>query len=502
MFHRKRMLLAAAIVLAASYGWSAEKPAPSSPQSTREEAAKLIALVQKADTPQFDKMVACRRLAVIGGPEAVPVLAALLADEKYSHIARFGLEPIPDPSVDDAFRAALPKLQGKLLVGVINSIGYRRDVKAEDDLAKLLGNADPQVAAAAALGRIGDPRASQLLQQALAGPAALRPAVADACLVCAERLVACGQQPQGVALYDALCQTDLPKHLHTAALEGAILGRQAAGLSLLLKQLSADQIAFGVALHTMRVLPGAEVTSAVVAELDKLPVERQALVITALGDRGDPAVLPAAIKAAGSSVPAVRMAAIRALAHRAEPQAVALLLDAATGSDAELAAAAQEGLADLQGSAVDAALLVKLNQADQQALPVVIDLIGQRRITSANAALMKAADDPREAVCIAALKALGELVTLDELPQMIDRFVHPKSPQEAAAVGAALKAACARMTDRDACTDKLWTAMTQAPAESKTALLELVAGVGGAKALSSMAAAARGDPELQDTASR
>jgi len=40
-------------------------------------------------------------------------------------------------------------------------------------------------------------------------------------------------------------------------------------------------------------------------------------------------------------------------------------------------------------------LLAKLNQADEKALPVVIDLIGQRRITSANAALLKAADDSR-----------------------------------------------------------------------------------------------------------
>ena len=33
---------------------------------------------------------------------AVPVLAGLLGDEKMAHYARYGLEPIPDASVDAA----------------------------------------------------------------------------------------------------------------------------------------------------------------------------------------------------------------------------------------------------------------------------------------------------------------------------------------------------------------------------------------------------------------
>ena len=64
---------------------------------------------------------------MVGTKEAVPVLAALLADEKLAHMARYALEPIPDPAVDEAFRAALGNLKGRRLVGVICSIGVRRD---------------------------------------------------------------------------------------------------------------------------------------------------------------------------------------------------------------------------------------------------------------------------------------------------------------------------------------------------------------------------------------
>ena len=97
--------------------------------ATKDQVSKLIAVL-KSDAPQKEKADACRELARIGTKDAVAPLAALLADEKLSHMARYGLETIPDPSVDKALREAAGKLQGRLLVGVIGSIGVRRDTKA------------------------------------------------------------------------------------------------------------------------------------------------------------------------------------------------------------------------------------------------------------------------------------------------------------------------------------------------------------------------------------
>lgn len=119
-------------------------------------AAKLVALLKDPSATFYAKAKACQRLAVVGDRSAVPALAALLSDEKLSHYARTGLEPIPDPSVDEALRAALPKLKGKLLAGAINSIGLRRDTKAIEALARLMYDGDAEVAraASAALARI------------------------------------------------------------------------------------------------------------------------------------------------------------------------------------------------------------------------------------------------------------------------------------------------------------------------------------------------------------
>ncbi len=182
--------------------------------------AKLIAILKEPGASVYAKAKACQRLAVVGDKSAAPALAALLGDPQLAHYARFGLEPIPDPSVDDALRDALRKLKGRLLAGVINSVGVRRDAKAVGALAKLLNDDDSEVAeaAAAALGRIGGPRAAKTLQQELdRAKAPARPAVAGAGLVCAEGLLAQGQRKQALALFGALTRADLPKPVRDAA---------------------------------------------------------------------------------------------------------------------------------------------------------------------------------------------------------------------------------------------------------------------------------------------
>ena len=105
------------------------------------QEADLLAVLRSQATLE-EKSAACRQLTRIGTKEAVPTLAALLGDEKLSHMARYALEAIPDPSVDDALREALDKVQGRQRLGVIGSLGARRDSKAVGPLASLLGNAD------------------------------------------------------------------------------------------------------------------------------------------------------------------------------------------------------------------------------------------------------------------------------------------------------------------------------------------------------------------------
>ena len=89
----------------------------------------VLIAVLKSGVMQEQKAAACRQLARVATKEAVPTLASLLGDEKLSHMARYAMEAIPDPSVDDALRDALGKLKGRPLLGVIGiSAPPRRQV--------------------------------------------------------------------------------------------------------------------------------------------------------------------------------------------------------------------------------------------------------------------------------------------------------------------------------------------------------------------------------------
>lgn len=187
--------------------------------------SELIALLKNPGSTAFQKMKACQRLAVVGTEEAVPALAPMLADEQMAHYARFALEPIPGPSVDAALRDAAGKLTGVLLVGVINSIGERKDGAAVDVLAKLMVDADSEVAlaAVASLGRISGPQAAKVLQDALGKTKGdMRAAVAAAGLVCAEGLLAQGMREQALDLFSVLSARDMPKSVRLAAMHSTI----------------------------------------------------------------------------------------------------------------------------------------------------------------------------------------------------------------------------------------------------------------------------------------
>lgn len=210
----------------------AAKPAPPQPPAEFQEGAiatmdaqALIRILNDSAAPEFQKAKACQRIGELGAKEAVPALAALLGNEHLSTYARYGLEPIADPSADDALRAAVPKLKGKLLVGVINSIGKRRDAKAVPALARMMYGSDVGLAAAsaAAIGSIGGAESAKELRAALAktsGP--LKMAVADAALVCADRFLADGKRDEALALYNALTAAGIPKPARLAAMSGII----------------------------------------------------------------------------------------------------------------------------------------------------------------------------------------------------------------------------------------------------------------------------------------
>jgi HEAT repeat protein len=482
-------------LVAASYGKQAE----------RKELASRLAGVLKSGAPRGAKDCACRQLSVIGTADEVPTLAELLADENLSHMARYALERIPGPAAPEAIHQALGKVKGKLLVGMINSLGNRRLASAVDDLAKLLADSDPAVAqaAAAALGKIG-PAGCPALEKALdSASAQVRPTVAQALVLCAEGLAAQGKRDEAASIYDRLAKGDV-KAVRIAAARGAVLVRQSAGIPILIEQLKgSDADLLRAALVLVREMPGAEVTKALAGELAALAAEKQILLTEALTDRGDRAATPAVLALTLKGDAKVRVAAIRALARLGDASVVPGLVDLATGGEAAVAQAAAGTLATLSGKEVDAAVQAILDKPDAKARRLAIDVLGQRRVAAAAQALLKAAADSDEAIRLAAVKALGETAASGDLPALVELVIKTKAGKELAAMEASLASACARMPDREACAQVVSAALAGADAQAKSVLLRTTGRVGGAKALEAVRAALKdAGTDVRETAIR
>ena len=185
---------------------------------------KRLAAPLATDVSGATKDFVCRQLSLIGSAQCVPAVAPLLTDEKLSHMARYALERIPAPEAVKAMRDSLPKTKGRVKVGVINSLGVRRDVESTAALAALVKDTDQQVAAAAAaaLGAIGTPQAAKDLAAFQASaPKPLQLAAADAQLTCAERLLADGKRVEAMAIYKGLSKSEY-KHVRLAAMRGLL----------------------------------------------------------------------------------------------------------------------------------------------------------------------------------------------------------------------------------------------------------------------------------------
>ncbi len=138
----------------------------------------------------------CRQLVMIGSEAAVPALAKLLTDPESSHIARYALARIPGPQADAALLEALGKVDDKLKIGMVSSLGTRGCREAVDKIAALVGSPNEELAVAAltALGRIDSDAAVAAVAKARSSvPGKLKPAASDAYLECAARMVKQGK---------------------------------------------------------------------------------------------------------------------------------------------------------------------------------------------------------------------------------------------------------------------------------------------------------------------
>lgn len=396
------------------------------PVKTRE----LVAVVQSgADLAA--RALALQQLALVATKDAVPAMARLLADERFNQYARDVLEQIADPSAGAALRSALGSLRGPALIGVVNSLGLRRDPLAVAALGRIAAEATADAAPAAlvALGRIGTPEAMRVVEPALRHAAPqIRTAAAEACVLCADRLLAEGQAAAAHRLHDSVRHADVPAAWRVASARGAILADQGKGLALLIEYLrSADPDMRDMALRTARDFRHQSATPALVAELDRMPPPQQAAVISVLVDRGDDVARSALEARAGAGANEVRVAALQALGTVGRASSLSILLAAIRPpSPAAIVDAAFSSLARIPAPEATTAILQAMAAAEPKARARLIGVLGERKAEIATNDLLRLTTDTDLEIAKAAYRALGLVVSPADLPRLIQAAIAVK----------------------------------------------------------------------------
>ena len=138
-----------------------------SPALLRQIEARLLKFLQ-SDATADGKDFAFRELGLIATNASIPVLAPMLTRPETAEMARYALARIPGPAAGEALRSSLDTATGNIKIGIINSLGQRRDAGSVPALAALISPSTPELteAAAAALAGIADKAALDALAAA------------------------------------------------------------------------------------------------------------------------------------------------------------------------------------------------------------------------------------------------------------------------------------------------------------------------------------------------
>ncbi|MGL4593882.1 MAG: HEAT repeat domain-containing protein, partial [Thermoguttaceae bacterium] len=494
--------------------------------ATEQECLDIMKRTETDEPVLYLKMLACKRLATHGTEAAVPILVSQMDEDIPGFYARYALETIPSEKVDVALCEILPTLKNpKAIAGVLTTLGVRANPKTAEKSAEIAQkflsheNRDVSVAAGYSLAACcdaGNKKAIEFFSQKN-----LDRKFADSASLLAETLFKSGNQESALAVYKALSASDVFPYQKEAAVYREILARGNDGISLLVEKLRSDSPQdFAVALKASRELPaGASVTKAMIDELQKLSIPKQALLILAIGDRVDnesrKLSLPVLSMMAqyGTTIiiskpgqfegrDTIRVAAIQALRNVGDASILPVLIAAANETDsADVSSSAKKTLEELAGSEVDAAIVNLAKTSDSaQVKSLAIDLIKERRIVAAFQFLKEALNDSDSAVQKSALDAVAQIATIDDLPMLLKLRESAKSPEEIAGLEHVLKSACTRMS-QNAAAEEVAKFFGSDSIQMKCFLLELLKEIGGEAALNQVDKHIWGnDAELADKA--
>ena len=454
---------------------------------TRALELRFIAFL-KSDATLAGKDFICKQLSIMGSEASVPVLSGMLADPKTAELGRYALERIPGTAVDRALRESLAKTSGRVRVGVIDTLGVRRDEASVAALRPLAFGSQHAEASAAlfALARIANPAAIEVLSEAQTKTSgAIRASAAEAYLQAANRLTASGHAAAALPIYKKLYAAGDPATVQAAALHGLGVTGGAQSVPVLMEALhGSDARLQAIAIGTL--MPGS--AGPLMAEMPKLSEAAQVRILGLLSEHRDASALSAFTTALKSSSKPVRMAALEGIGPIGNPSIVPLLAAIAAGDDPAEQAAARASLGRIPGKDVDQAISDGISSAPGKMKRELIRAAGDRGATAAAPVLLATARESDNDIRRESLRALHDVGSENQITGLVNLVVNPVQPGDRTEAVRSLGAVL-RRSDPARIKDVLAAYTPATDMETRTALMRVMGQSGDAEALPVLRAA-------------
>lgn len=455
-----------------------------SPAARADCAARLARLLEAPTATRAARQYVCLQLRQVGTPDQVPALARLLSDSELSEDARLALEAIPGEQSLAALRAALQSVQGRALIGVIQSLAARRDAEAVDGLRQLAESDDVAVARAAlwALGNIANAEATTyLLAQAQKAAIPTPRELAVPLLRCAEAEAAGSTDRFRSVIYTYLGQAGQEVGVRRAALDGMLqlAENRQAGIQKWFASDDADlrSIAAG---HLSELSD--EALDDLTERLAELPESSQFALLEVMAPRKGSGLLPLALSLAQSDRPELQAAGIRCLGMLGDDSVLPLLLNA-LASGGMVTEAAQQALTRLPRKAVVAALLEAL--AGQPAIRVpVIEALTKLKCYEAIDPLIQLASSADPLVYEPALTGLRSIADPDEhdVPRLVGLLMRTPAGRQRDAIERTITIVCEKLPPGRDRGEPVLAAVRRLSSAEVTQYLPLLGRLGGPRA--------------------
>lgn len=457
------------------------------------------------------KLFIITQLEQVGKDDAIAALTPFLQHNRLSDAASRALVTINSDASKAALATALTGANGNAQLSLVQALGDARYKAAAKAIEPLATAADPKLAKVAlyALARIGDVGSAKILADA-AQKAGYTYDVTDASasyIVYLNTLAASGNTKEvGKAANTILkkATADNQVQSRSAALEILTAGGGATATKLLTTALKDKNAQYREAALKYAAPLITETTAPVwLKTLSKSDVSVQPEIIRALGNKGLAAALPVVLQLINSKDAGVRQAAITAAGKIGGAEALPALLGLLKTGSAEDITTAKSSLLTIKSNELVNELSGDLADASPAGKAAILEVLGERGAITKAKEVIAFANDADPNVSAAARKALKQMVTPVNLPQILPALNAASSAKDITDWQHIATASLSRIGDLSKREIPLLAQMKNLPADQQLKYFNVLSGVGGSgkEGLKKVAAAfASGDEATKKAA--